>query len=301
MSRIIRCFCVLMACGLIVAPQGVALATEDGIVGVIGFDPVESQSCIAVWVPLAEDEALAGVRWFNNDGTVAFAELYLSGGEVSTPGLLGDAVGVSEMVQGGSSVWSQVIFTEDYISDAEGLYVIFRLPYGSVQVAEGEGGGAGIGYKSDGTGVAGWLTLEGSEWDPLHPAFGFAVEAIVGERDVWSVVLEQSTKSLGLPDDQEDLGVVELRTALLPPQPNPFNPQTTLRFMLKDAGRVEFGIYDLQGHLVKQLAGQMYSAGEHTLTWYGRNDQGREMASGVYLAKLTAGRYSQTHRLVLVR
>lgn len=301
MPRYIRCVNVLLVCGLVLVLQGTALADEGEVVGVIGFNPVESQSCIGVWVPLADDEALSGVRWFNNDGTVAYTKLYLAGGNVDGPGLISDAVSVSELVQGGSSAWSQVQFDEDYTSDADGLYVIFQLPYGSVQVAEGEGGGAGIGYKSDGTGVAGWLTLEGVEWDPLHPAFGFAVDTIVAERDVWSVMLEQSAKLLNSPDGQEAPEVVELQTAMLPPQPNPFNPKTSLRFVLKDAGRVEFGVYDLQGHLVKQLANQMYSAGKHVLTWYGRNDQGRNMASGLYLARLTTGNYSQTHRLVLVR
>ena len=141
MFRYNKCVSALLVFGLALILRGGALADEGDVVGVVGFSPVESLSCIGVWLPLAEDEALAGVRWYNNDGTVAFSKLYLSAGDADGPGSLNDATVVREMVQGGSSAWSQSVFDEDYCTDTGGLYLFFQLPFGSVQVAEGEGGG----------------------------------------------------------------------------------------------------------------------------------------------------------------
>ena len=300
MFRRIRYSIAMLACMTVMCLGLSALADDPEISGVIGFDPVDTQSCIGVWLPLDDEESLEGVRWYNNDGTISFTHVYVSGGATDGPGLLSDAVSVADYVQGGSSAWSQLFFAEDYTCSAGGVYVFFQLPYGSVQVAEGEGGGAGIGYTSAEEGVAGWMTLEGEEWDSLHPDYGFAVDALVGVKDAGTVILEQVVKSVGVADKSAE-EVVELQTAMLPPRPNPFNPKTTLKFTLKDAGKVNLSIYDLQGRLVKVLANQTYAAGEHELVWLGRNDSGREVASGLYLARIQANRYSQTHRLVLVR
>ncbi|MBC8423362.1 T9SS type A sorting domain-containing protein [bacterium] len=170
-----------------------------------------------------------------------------------------------------------------------------------MQVAEGEGGGAGIGYKSDGMGLSGWLTLDGSEWFALHPSYGFAVEAILAERDEWSVLLEQANKALNQVVENSESLDLEILTALMPPRPNPFNPKVDLSFVLGDAGSVTLAIYDLHGHLVKSLANRVYSAGEHVLTWSGEDEQSRRVPSGVYIAQLRVASYTQTQRLVLVR
>lgn len=286
---------------VVVQSVGVSYADDFAISGVIGMSPVESHSCIGVWVPLSPNEAIEGIRWFNNDDTILFPKIYLSGGDGNGPGYLLDAIPDLELVQGESSAWSEVSFTQHYASAQDGVYVIFQLPYGSVKVADGEGGGAGVGYYADGQGLAGWLTLDGADWLELHPDYSLAVAPILVERDAWVVNLERVNKSnlsSGGAVAEEPVG---LSTVLHPPRPNPFNPQTKLRFMLKKAGIVDLEVFDLKGKLVKVLASRVYSAGEHELTWSGCDGRGREVASGVYLAKMTTMHYFQTHRLVLVR
>ena len=164
----------------------------------------------------------------------------------------------------------------------------------------GEGGGAGVGYQT-GAGLSGWLTADGSEWEKLNPAYGFAVEALTTERDQWTETLARLNKSLRQSGELEIPEVVEFTTGMRAAQPNPFNPMTTLQFTLKESGRVELDVYDLQGRLVKRLASRTYSAGEHQLTWYGRDDDGREVSSGLYLARFRSGGFEKTERLVLVR
>ena len=174
---------------------GISFAEDYEVAGVVGMYPVESNSCVGVWIPLSPEEALAGVRWYNNDGTIYFPKVYITGGGAEGPGDIYDAIPDLEMVQGGSSAWSQISFTEHYASSYEEVYVIFKLPYGSVKVADGEGGGAGIGYYSNGLGLPGWVTLDGVDWFELHPEYGFAVEPITVERDEWTVLLERADKS----------------------------------------------------------------------------------------------------------
>jgi hypothetical protein len=94
------------------------------------------------------------------------------------------------------------------------------------------------------------------------------------------------------------------RARLLPNAPNPFNPSTQLRFAVDEAGDVGLAVYDARGRLVRDFGVQGYAAGEHGLTWDGRDDDGRALASGVYLVRLTsgegAGRVAVTRAVTLV-
>ncbi|MFH2053492.1 MAG: FlgD immunoglobulin-like domain containing protein [bacterium] len=74
---------------------------------------------------------------------------------------------------------------------------------------------------------------------------------------------------------------------LLPNVPNPFNPTTELRFTLDVAGRVELGIYNARGRLVRTFPAEEYPAGEHRVMWDGGDGLGRRVASGVYQVLLT--------------
>jgi flagellar hook assembly protein FlgD len=64
-------------------------------------------------------------------------------------------------------------------------------------------------------------------------------------------------------------------------RPNPFNPQTSIRFYLPAPGTVELSIYDVRGALVRRLARGEFDAGAHALAWNGTDDAGRPVASGV--------------------
>lgn len=92
-----------------------------------------------------------------------------------------------------------------------------------------------------------------------------------------------------------------LLTTLSPPSPNPFNPRTRLRFTLSEAEHVDLTILDLRGRLVRRLADEMFSAGEHVLPWYGKDESGRDVGGGIYLVRFESGQLVQTQRLTLVR
>ena len=107
----------------------------------------------------------------------------------------------------------------------------------------------------------------------------------------------------GSPNSISDVpdAVTPTRTALLDATPNPFNPSTTLHFELAVSGRVRLSVYDTAGRLVATLVDESRDVGRHQVLWSGRDDGGRQMASGVYLYRLEAGSYGETRRMVLVK
>ena len=82
---------------------------------------------------------------------------------------------------------------------------------------------------------------------------------------------------------------------------NPFNPSTVIRYQLPESARVELAIYNLLGQKVATIVDEVREAGTHVARWDGRDEEGREVATGVYLYRLTAGSYQRTRRLVLLR
>jgi len=83
--------------------------------------------------------------------------------------------------------------------------------------------------------------------------------------------------------------------------PNPFNPTTTIAFTLERTARVALVVYNILGQKVTTLADGAYPAGTHHCLWDGRDTAGRQAASGVYFARLTAEGRQATRKMVLVR
>ena len=83
--------------------------------------------------------------------------------------------------------------------------------------------------------------------------------------------------------------------------PNPFNPVTTLRFDLPQAAAVRLVVHDLQGHEVARLLDRRVEPGYHQVTWDGRDRNGRQLPTGVYIARLTVPGYAKSIKLLLLR
>jgi len=84
--------------------------------------------------------------------------------------------------------------------------------------------------------------------------------------------------------------------------PHPFNPRTTIAFDLRSEEAVRLRVYDVAGRLVRVLIdGEVYANGRNEAVWNGRDDTGRQLASGTYFYRLTAGSYTETKRMVLMK
>jgi len=96
--------------------------------------------------------------------------------------------------------------------------------------------------------------------------------------------------------------VVSILPAALRNTPNPFNPQTTIAFDLPSEQAVSLCVYDVSGRLVGVLIDNVIAqAGRNEVVWRGRDLDGRIVSAGIYFYRLTAGPYTETKRMVLVK
>ncbi|MCL2065165.1 MAG: T9SS type A sorting domain-containing protein, partial [Candidatus Cloacimonetes bacterium] len=90
-------------------------------------------------------------------------------------------------------------------------------------------------------------------------------------------------------------------TELLGNFPNPFNPDTTIRYNVAQAGNVVIDIYNVRGQKIATLLNSHKEAGEHTAVWQGLDGSGREVSSGIYLAIMRMDDFTQIRRMTLLK
>lgn len=83
--------------------------------------------------------------------------------------------------------------------------------------------------------------------------------------------------------------------------PNPFNSSTLIRFALPTAATVDLGLYNLAGQRLKTLSSGSFDMGNYAVPWDGRDQHGRDLASGVYLYRLQTDKHQETRKLLLLR
>ncbi len=83
--------------------------------------------------------------------------------------------------------------------------------------------------------------------------------------------------------------------------PNPFNPSTTISYELPESAPVSVVIYDVLGQQVRHLISQFNAAGRYSVQWDARDNQGRGVASGVYIAKVDAGTTTLSQKMLLLK
>ena len=118
-------------------------------------------------------------------------------------------------------------------------------------------------------------------------------------------------RQLNLPDPAFQRGILFLenllksltpkQTALLPNYPNPFNPETWIPYQLASPADVSIAIYASDGKLVRTLSLGHQTAGIYHEHWDGNNAFGEKVASGIYFYTLTAGDYSGTRKMSVMK
>jgi hypothetical protein len=173
--------------------------------------------------------------------------------------------------------------------------------------------------KTDSLGVVMWTQTYGGD----YADYGFSVQQtkdkgyiITGLEgypgpnggDVYLI----KTDSLGIVypsgingDDRKFSLKIPKSFALSQNYPNPFNPSTTIAFDIPGAAgvsqSVSLAIYDLRGRRVKELVNSNIEPGCHAIHWNGHNDQGKPVASGIYLYRLKAGGESLTRKMIVAK
>jgi hypothetical protein len=114
--------------------------------------------------------------------------------------------------------------------------------------------------------------------------------------DIWANVLDWEDP-VAIIDDEAIPSVFTLHQNY----PNPFNPKTTIRYRLSMTGNVQLTIYNTIGQKVRMLVNKQQTPGNYTVQWDSRNDNNKEMPSGIYIYRITISNGTLTGKMVLVR
>ena len=124
----------------------------------------------------------------------------------------------------------------------------------------------------------------------------------------------QSYETVVNPADQDQVDVnlypstateandpVPLNSGLLGNHPNPFNPETKIEFFLSGYDLADLAIYNVKGQKVRTLVNEELTPGLHSVIWNGKDENGNDLTSGVYLYKLSSGGTESTRKMILMK
>ena len=132
---------------------------------------------------------------------------------------------------------------------------------------------------------------------------GFGFEAIDNQTDRAMLMNSTLPWLTGLLIAVDDAGVATPERVMLDePRPNPFNPTVTVPFALEATGPVTLRVIDSSGRAVRTLLDRRpLPPGPRAVSWDGRDDAGRNVAAGAYLARVRAGNRHGVTRMILLR
>ncbi|MBW6513229.1 MAG: carboxypeptidase regulatory-like domain-containing protein [Candidatus Syntrophosphaera sp.] len=125
----------------------------------------------------------------------------------------------------------------------------------------------------------------------------------VTQDNVLVVVGQTTTLNFQLPPgtaNEDPIAPVAV-TALHGNYPNPFNPETTVTYSLKEASRATLQVFNLKGQLVATLVDAWQEVGNHSILWQGLDHSGEPVSSGIYQLRMSAGGYRSTKKMILLK
>jgi hypothetical protein len=155
------------------------------------------------------------------------------------------------------------------------------------------------------------MTLKQSEADGKLRVLVYDISQksiAAGLSDVVNVKGDAQLISVEAADFYGNLLAAKLDGSILPSQfelsqnyPNPFNPETVIGIALPTATEVTLKVFNMAGQTVATIVNGTMSAGYHQLRWNGKDASGADASSGVYLYKITAGGFTETRKMLLVK
>jgi hypothetical protein len=160
-------------------------------------------------------------------------------------------------------------------------------------------GGHALGLKSDGSIVA-WGDNQWGQCNVPEPNINFIAVAAgviytLAIYDIAGVRVEEPWQ----PDPDQELP--DAPAVRITNQPNPFNPNTEIRYWLERTEDVTLRVFDLRGGEVCELVSGAQLEGWHSVRWDGRDAAGRNVPSGVYVARMETESRVASCRMMLVR
>lgn len=115
-------------------------------------------------------------------------------------------------------------------------------------------------------------------------------------------ILGNSMKWIKFLPPETTIKKTNINTDLISNYPNPFNPETTIKYTIKESGDVNIIVYNILGQKVKTLVNRYFDAGIHEVKWDGTNICGNRVSSGVYFYRLVVnGKVVDTKKMLMVK
>jgi hypothetical protein len=99
----------------------------------------------------------------------------------------------------------------------------------------------------------------------------------------------------------DDPQIPVLATSLSGNYPNPFNPETTISYSVKEPGRVKLEVYNIRGQLIRTLVDSDHATGHYKQVFNSKDNRGNPISSGVYLIRMSAPGYRKTAKMILMQ
>jgi autotransporter-associated beta strand protein len=140
--------------------------------------------------------------------------------------------------------------------------------------------------------------------DYVDGTFQFDSPVDSSDNDIFAIRYNTNSIELEVVNDVTDVpgsSAVPVVTLLEQNTPNPFNPSTVIRFSIAKPGWVGLVVYNVVGSPIRVLVNGVRYADRYEVTWDGKDDNGGDVASGVYMYVLDAPGYSETKKMVLLK
>ncbi len=222
-------------------------------------------------------------------------ELYLAKGATGDP--LADSLYMffSEVYAPGNQVSKDIVIPDPSASEIIRYAKGFTSPTDSV---------AGIKYQGDFKVVLFGFGFEGMDSSGSYFSGGYLSKPVF----VMERVLNWLRGSSDVSDEEDEMVNLPKAIQLYQNHPNPFNPSTNIRFMVHGSPfmvhrpiQTTLKVYNVRGQLVRTLLDEEKTPGEYSVTWDGKNQQGREVSSGIYFYELRAKDQSEVKKMVLLK
>ena len=115
------------------------------------------------------------------------------------------------------------------------------------------------------------------------------------------VAVQSNWVNTGTAGVNSDESLIPKEFALYDNYPNPFNPTTQIAVDLPEAAATEITVWNIMGQRVATLYTGDLNAGHHTLNFDGRDSNGKQLTSGMYLYRVAAGKYNATKKMTLMK
>lgn len=285
--------------------SSVFAAKGSELTGVVGISPEGPDNFFVVRLASQEGMSISGIEFYNNDPMNPVQEVYAAVAIADELPRIDSPV-TQLSVGAPAEGWIPATFSEPVEIPGAVLDVYLRLPAGSVRTGTGPGGGAGIGYLEDTGSLQSFVSFGGRSCSALSTEIALAVRIsyAAGKRKPQSFnQLAHTNLTLHGREPNRSADQSQSRALLsnVQVQPNPMNPHTVIQFSSDTSGSAEVSIYDSRGRLVRDWRIEEVIVGQNSLSWKGRDDRGREVASGVYLIRVQTEADVVTAKLTVLR